>query len=151
MQISLQLLLIIMIINHPALSETWMKPEDSATLASLSKNYVFSHTPRTSGRSGGTGRRISNDRKFKLLPPLCDNKSFESHAVTILHPVNIHIVVIYHIPPPVSNRQSGQLRLDSYLPEPYPSACPSEYRILPKSISQYLADANRDNTDSAHH
>ena len=38
-----------------ALTETWIKPENNATPAALSTNYAFSHTPRPSGRGGGTG------------------------------------------------------------------------------------------------
>ncbi|KAJ8398694.1 hypothetical protein AAFF_G00418910, partial [Aldrovandia affinis] len=38
-----------------ALSETWISPDNSATPAALSSAYSFSHTPRPSGRGGGTG------------------------------------------------------------------------------------------------
>ncbi len=37
------------------LTETWIRPEDSATPAALSNNFSFSHTPRQVGRGGGTG------------------------------------------------------------------------------------------------
>ncbi|XP_057209047.1 potassium channel subfamily K member 10-like isoform X2 [Triplophysa rosa] len=40
-------------------------------------------SPRISGRGGGTGLLIPNNRKFKQLAPSCDNSSFESHAVTV--------------------------------------------------------------------
>ncbi len=44
-----------------ALRETWIKPEDNATPAALSNNFSFSHTPRLTGRGGGTGLLISNN------------------------------------------------------------------------------------------
>ncbi len=47
-------------LNLMALTETWIKPEDTATPAALSTNFTFSHTPRTIGRGGGTGLLISN-------------------------------------------------------------------------------------------
>ncbi len=37
-------------LNLMALTETWIKPEDTATPAALSTNFTFSHTPRTIGR-----------------------------------------------------------------------------------------------------
>ncbi len=43
------------------LTETWIRPEDSATPAALSHNFSFSHTPRQVGRGGGTGLLISNN------------------------------------------------------------------------------------------
>ncbi|XP_051537435.1 uncharacterized protein LOC127431163 isoform X3 [Myxocyprinus asiaticus] len=38
-----------------ALTETWIRPKDTATPAALSNNFSFSHTPRHTGRGGGTG------------------------------------------------------------------------------------------------
>ncbi len=81
-----------------ALTETWIKPEDTATPAALSTNFTFSHTPRTIGRGGGTGLLISNEWKFDLLPSPTGNSSFESHAITITHPAKIHVVVVYRPP-----------------------------------------------------
>ncbi len=46
------------------LTETWIRPEDSATPAALSNNFSFSHTPRQVGRGGGTGLLISNNWKI---------------------------------------------------------------------------------------
>ncbi len=86
-----------------ALTETWIKPEDTATPAALSTNYTFSHTPRTIGSGGGTGLLISNEWKFDLLPSLTGNSSFESHAITITHPVEIHFLVVYHPPGQLGN------------------------------------------------
>ncbi len=86
-----------------ALTETWIKPEDTATPAALSTNFTFSHTPHTIGRGGGTGLLISNEWKFDLLPSLTGNSSFESHAITITHPAKIHFVVVYHPPGQLGN------------------------------------------------
>ena len=36
-------------LNLMALTETWIKPEDTATPAALSNNFSFSHTPRLIG------------------------------------------------------------------------------------------------------
>ncbi len=85
------------------LTETWIKPEDTATPAALSTNFTFSHTPRTIGRGGGTGLLISNEWKFDLLPSLTGNSSFESHAITITHPAKIHFVVVYRPPGQLGN------------------------------------------------
>ncbi len=85
-------------LNLMALTETWIKPEDTATPAALSTNFTFSHTPRTIGRGGGTGLLISNEWKFELLPSPTGNSSFESHAITITHPAKIHVVVVYRPP-----------------------------------------------------
>ncbi len=41
------------------LTETWIRPEDSATPAALANNFSFSHTPRQVGWGGGTGLLIS--------------------------------------------------------------------------------------------
>ncbi len=85
-------------LNLMALTETWIKPEDTATPAALSTNFTFSHPPRTIGRGGGTGLLISNEWKFELLPSPTGNSSFESHAITITHPAKIHVVVVYRPP-----------------------------------------------------
>ncbi len=45
-------------LNLMALTETWIKPEDTATPAALSTNFTFSHTPRTIGRGGGVEARL---------------------------------------------------------------------------------------------
>ncbi len=46
-----------------ALTETWIKPEDTANPAALSNNLSFFYTPRLTGRGGGTGL-------LSLLPTL---------------------------------------------------------------------------------
>ncbi len=78
-----------------ALAGTWIKPEDAATPAAHSNNFSFSHTPRLTGRCGGTGLLISNDWKCIPLPSLGINSSFVSHSVTVTHPFKINFVVIY--------------------------------------------------------
>ncbi len=80
------------------LTETWIRPEDSATPAALSNNFSFSHTPRQVGRGGGTGLLISNNWKYSTHSPLCNYNSFESHAITVMAPIKLQIVVIYHPP-----------------------------------------------------
>ena len=49
----------LMTLHFLARTETWITPENSATPAALSTIYTFSHTPRPSGRGGGTGLLIS--------------------------------------------------------------------------------------------
>ncbi len=51
------------------LTETWIRPEDSATPAALSNNLSFSHTPCQVCRGGGTGLLISNNWKYSTHPP----------------------------------------------------------------------------------
>ncbi len=80
------------------LTETWIRPEDSATPAALSNNFSFSHTPRQVGQGGGTGLLISNNWKYSTHSPLCNYNSFESHAITVIAPVKLQIVVIYRPP-----------------------------------------------------
>ena len=77
------------------LTETWILPEDSATPVALSSNFSFSHSPRQSGRGGGTGLLVSNNCKYSALSSLCNNNSFEYHAITLTTPSKINIVVIY--------------------------------------------------------
>ncbi|XP_052427732.1 uncharacterized protein LOC127969711 [Carassius gibelio] len=90
-------------LNLMALTETWIKPEDTATPAALSNNFSFSHSPRLTGRGGGTGLLISNDWKFTPLPYLGINSSLESHSVTVTYPFKIHFVVVYRPPGPLGN------------------------------------------------
>ncbi len=90
-------------LNLMVLTETWIKPEDNATLATLSNNFSISHTPRLTGRGGGTGLLISNNWKFTPLSSPSINSSFESHSVTITYPLKIHFVVVYQPPEPLGN------------------------------------------------
>ncbi len=80
------------------LTETWIRPEDSATAAALSNNFSFSHTPHQVARGGGTGLLISNNWKYSTHSPLCNYNSFESHAITVIAPIKLQIVVIYRPP-----------------------------------------------------
>ncbi len=80
------------------LTETWIRPETLATRAALSNNFSFSHTPHQVGRGGGTGLLISNNWKYSTHSPLCNYNSFESHAITVIAPVKLQIVVIYRPP-----------------------------------------------------
>ncbi len=80
------------------LTESWISPEDSATPPALSKKLSFSHTPRQVGRGGGTGLLISNNWKYSTHFPLCNYNSFEYHAITVIAPIKLQIVVIYHPP-----------------------------------------------------
>ncbi len=90
-------------LNLMALTETWIKPEDNATPAALSNNLSFSHTPRLTGRGGGTGLLISNNWKFTPLSSPSINSSFESHSGTITYPLKINFVVVYRPPGPLVN------------------------------------------------
>ncbi len=80
------------------LAETWIRPEDSATPDALSNYLSFSHTPHQVGRGRGTGLLISNSWKYSTHSPLCNYNSFESHAITVIAPIKLQIVVIYHPP-----------------------------------------------------
>ncbi len=94
------------------LTETWIRPEDSATPAALSNNFSFSHTPRQVGRGGGTGLLISNNWKYSTHSPLCNYNSFESHVITVMAPIQLQIVVIYCPPWPNSSplpRRAGRV------------------------------------------
>ena len=90
-------------LNILGLTETWIRPEDSATPAALSSNFSFSHSPRQSGRGGGTGLLVSNNFKYSALSSICNNNSFEYHAITLTTPIKIHIVVIYRPPGQLGN------------------------------------------------
>ncbi|KAI4882525.1 hypothetical protein NFI96_013770 [Prochilodus magdalenae] len=52
-----------------ALTETWIKHENLSTPATLSSAYNFSHSPRQTGRGGGTGNFIDElDTLLSLFP-----------------------------------------------------------------------------------
>ncbi len=69
------------------LTETWIRPEDSATPATLFNNFSFSHTPRQVRKGGGTGLLISNNWKYSTYTPLNNHSSLEYHAITVTNPV----------------------------------------------------------------
>ncbi|KAL1250335.1 hypothetical protein QQF64_021340 [Cirrhinus molitorella] len=79
--------------------------------------YTFSHTPRQTGRGGGTGLLISNDWKFSPLSSFTNSTSFESHAITVTHPVTIHLVVVYRPPGQLGNFLEELDMLLSHFPE----------------------------------
>ncbi|KAK3537085.1 hypothetical protein QTP70_002098 [Hemibagrus guttatus] len=58
-----------------ALTETWISPQNTTTLAALSSAYTFSHSPRESDRGGGT----------------------------VTSPINLFIIVIYRPPGPLGD------------------------------------------------
>ncbi|KAK3526211.1 hypothetical protein QTP70_017759 [Hemibagrus guttatus] len=60
-----------------ALTETWISPQNTAIPAALSSAYAFSHSPRESGRGGGT--------------------------VSVTSPINLFIIVIYRPPGPLGD------------------------------------------------
>lgn len=81
-----------------ALTETWIKPDNTATPASLSNNFSFSHTSRPSGRGGGTGLLIS--KKWSFGPLFSQEKypSFEYHAIMVNAPTKLCVITIYRPP-----------------------------------------------------
>ncbi len=54
------------------LTETWIRPEDSATPAALSNNFSLTPHVKGWGRGGGTGLLISNNWKYSTHSPLCN-------------------------------------------------------------------------------
>ncbi len=76
------------------LTETWIRPEDSATPAALSNNFSFSHTHVRLAGGGGTGLLISNNWKSSTHSPLCNYNSIEYHVITVTAPIKLLIVII---------------------------------------------------------
>ncbi|KAK3544722.1 hypothetical protein QTP86_026121, partial [Hemibagrus guttatus] len=70
-----------------ALTETWIPPQNTATPAALSSAYTFSHSPRESGRGGGT--------------------------VSVTSPINLFIIVIYRPPGPLDVLRNNRRELRS--------------------------------------
>uniref|UniRef100_A0A9J7YHT7 Reverse transcriptase domain-containing protein n=1 Tax=Cyprinus carpio carpio TaxID=630221 RepID=A0A9J7YHT7_CYPCA len=133
-------------LNLMALTETWIKPEDTATPAALSTNFTCSHTPRMTGRGGGTSLLISKDWKFDLQPPPTGNGSFESHAVTVTQPVNIHFVVIYCPPGQLGNfLEELDMLLSNYPEDGTPLVLLADFNTLLASF-----DLKRVSTTATH-
>ena len=90
-------------LNFLALTETWIKPENTATPAALSAGFSFTHSPRVGRHGGGTGLLIADKWKYSNISlSHFSPSSFEFHAVTVTHPVKLTIVVLYRPPGPVS-------------------------------------------------
>ncbi|XP_051968350.1 uncharacterized protein LOC127633357, partial [Xyrauchen texanus] len=70
-----------------ALTETWIRPEDTATPAALSNNFSFSHTPRHTGRGGGTGQLTSF---LEELDVLLSSLPEDGRPLVVLGDFNIH-------------------------------------------------------------
>ncbi|KAL6473325.1 hypothetical protein MHYP_G00195130 [Metynnis hypsauchen] len=91
-------------LNFLALTETWITTENSATPAALSSAFAFSHSPRQTGRGGGTSLLLSREWSFSTLSlshlNIC---SFEFHAVAVSYPAELHIIVLYHPPGPLGD------------------------------------------------
>ncbi|KAK1790347.1 hypothetical protein P4O66_013993, partial [Electrophorus voltai] len=82
-----------------ALTETWITPENSATLAALSSAFSFTHSLRCFGRGGGTGLLMSCEWHFTPLSfSTLSFSSFEFHAITVSFPTKLLIIVIYCAP-----------------------------------------------------
>ncbi|XP_064157570.1 uncharacterized protein LOC135235714 [Anguilla rostrata] len=95
-----------------ALTETWITPGNTATPAALSSSFSFSHTPRPSGRGGGTGPLGSFVDEFDTLlssfpedgTPLILQGDFNIHLdasqsaafLPLLHSFNLSLM---HSPP----------------------------------------------------
>ena len=101
-----------------ALTETWITPNNTATPAALSEGYSFTHSPRVGKRGGGAGLLISPDWSYSQLSVLDTSpSSFEFLAVSISHPVNLMIVVIYRPPEALGNFLEEIEALVSNLPD----------------------------------
>ncbi|XP_060725136.1 uncharacterized protein LOC132845235 [Tachysurus vachellii] len=87
-----------------ALTETWISPQNTATPAALSSAYAFTHSPRETGRGGGTGLLLSKKWCFTpLLLSHLTNSSFEFHAISVTSPINLVIIVVYRPPGPLGD------------------------------------------------
>ncbi|KAK1792548.1 hypothetical protein P4O66_012485 [Electrophorus voltai] len=87
-----------------ALTETWITPENSATLAALSSAFSFIPSLRRLGRGGGTGLLMSREWRFTPLSfSTLSISSFEFHAITVSFPTKRLIIVIFHPPGPLDH------------------------------------------------
>ncbi|XP_027132219.1 uncharacterized protein LOC109140348 [Larimichthys crocea] len=99
-----------------ALTETWLKTENTATRAALSTAHSFSHTP-LSKRGGETGVLVNN--KWNYAPLLLNTNycSFEHHAIKVITPVKCSVIVIYRPPGPLGDFVNELDTLLSSIPE----------------------------------
>ncbi|KAK5928563.1 hypothetical protein CgunFtcFv8_013617 [Champsocephalus gunnari] len=105
------------------LTETWITPFNTSTPTALSTAYSFSHTPRPTGRGGGIGLLLSPKWSFSLFElPNCTPSTFEFHAVTVTHPIQLTIVVLYRPPGALGNFLEELDNLLSHIPETGPPA-----------------------------
>ena len=119
-----------------ALTETWITPDNTATPAALSTAYSFSHTPRPSGRGGGTGLLISPKWSYRVLPlEHLTRSAFELHAVAITVPINLYIAVIYRPPGPFHDFFDEMDALLSCFPEDgTPLVVLGDFNIQPEKL-----------------
>ncbi|XP_027140117.1 uncharacterized protein LOC109140565 [Larimichthys crocea] len=100
-----------------ALTETWLKTENTATRAALSAAHSFSHTPHLSKRGGGTGVLVNNKWNYAPLPLNTNYCSFEYHAIKVIAPVKCSVIVIYRPPGPLGDFINELDTLLSSIPE----------------------------------
>ncbi|XP_062320480.1 uncharacterized protein LOC134022746 [Osmerus eperlanus] len=89
----------------------------AATPAALSVNHSFSHSPRSTGRGGGTGLLLSLHIKYTSTPLSVTAKSFEHHYVMLTDPIKAILVVLYRPPGPLANFVEELDMLLSVLPD----------------------------------
>ena len=81
-----------------------LKPESHRPihprLDALSSAYSFTHTPRPTGRGGGTGLLTTPKLSFLFSLPHFTPLSL---AVTVTHPVQLTIFVLYRPPGPLGD------------------------------------------------
>uniref|UniRef100_A0A8C5P977 Reverse transcriptase domain-containing protein n=1 Tax=Leptobrachium leishanense TaxID=445787 RepID=A0A8C5P977_9ANUR len=92
--------------NLLALTETWLTPSDTASVAALSHGGLhLSHTPRPGERNGGgVGLLLSPTCTYQHLPPppSLSFSSFETHCIRLFSPLTLRVAVIYRPPGPTS-------------------------------------------------
>uniref|UniRef100_A0A8C5PJR1 Endonuclease/exonuclease/phosphatase domain-containing protein n=1 Tax=Leptobrachium leishanense TaxID=445787 RepID=A0A8C5PJR1_9ANUR len=90
--------------NLLALTETWLSPSDTASVAALSHGGLhLSHTPRPGERNGGgVGILLSPTCTYQHLPPPPSVSSFETHCIRLFSPLALRVAVIYRPPGPTS-------------------------------------------------
>ncbi|KAK3544414.1 hypothetical protein QTP86_011154 [Hemibagrus guttatus] len=97
-----------------ALTETWIPPQNTATPAALSSAYIFSHSPRESGRAGGT--------------------------VSVTSPINLFIIVIYRPPGPLDVLRNNRRELRSAARKWKKSKLDTDLISYPTLLSKFSLD-----------
>ncbi|KAI4879948.1 hypothetical protein NFI96_012089 [Prochilodus magdalenae] len=100
-----------------ALTETWITHENSSTPAALSSAFNFSHSPRQTGRGGGTGLLLS--RKWNFIDEL--------DTLLSLFPVDGSPLLLlgdFNLPSDKLQSSCLQPLLSSFDPQPIPSSAP---------------------------